>query len=203
MRRAASPPEPDAAVSHRVRPEESAAHCRDGAEPRRAEPAAAVRRGPPSELRARAAGAQREQPLAGQEGRPERPSELREHAAGVPVRPWVRQAARREEPPEARVAVRRAAAAERDVRAPVRPWEVPAAVPSAGPAAEHAVAVAARPSVARGVRLSAAPWALPSDRARLARRRMRSQRSAPRSPQLRKAATATAPRSRWWQEGAV
>lgn len=207
-------PEPDAPGSRHARPEESAVHCPDDAAfhraglvlqgdaaARRAVQAAVARRAPLSEPRACAE--VRERPLVQQAAQQGRPSALRAHV-GVPELPWgLLRAVRHEGPPEAARAVRRAVAGERDVQAAVRPWEAQAAALLEVPAAEHAAAEAERPSAARVARLSAAPWALPSDRARLARRRMRSSRSALRSRQLREAATATAPRSRWWQEGAV
>lgn len=199
-------PDPDAVVSHRARRAGLAVRCPDDAEPRHAEPAASVRQALPSEPRACAAEV-RERPLAQQQAaQRERPSELREHVE-APELPWVRPAARHEEP---QAAVQLSA-----VRA-VQPWEAQVAALSevqvARPLAQPGVAEvevqpsevrAAQPLAARVVRLSAAPWALPSDRARPVRRRMRSQRSAPCSRQMREAATATAPRSRWWQEGAV
>jgi hypothetical protein len=188
--RAVSRPEPGAAVSHRARREESAVRCPDDAEPRRVEPVWQV---PPSEPRARAAEV-RERPWVQQQAaQRERPSALQAHAE-APGLPWVRLAARHEvRPAEAELLAARA----------VQPWEAQVAALSEVRAAQLSAQPAVLPSAARVVRLSAAPWALPSDRARLARRRMRSQRSALRSRQMREAATATAPRSRWWQEGAV
>lgn len=200
---------PRGAVSHRERPEESEVRCRAGAGPRRAEPvprdAAAARR-----VVQAVAAEHRARPLAlpvrvvAVPARREPPSVLRVHAAEERAALWALRAEPRVERPEAARAVRRAAVAERDVPVAVRPWAAQAGVPSAGPAAEHAVAAAvAQPSEVRAARPSAAPSALPSDQVRPARRRWCSRRSA--SPFRRKpeAATATASRSRWWQEGAV
>ncbi len=182
-------PVPDATASRRECPAESEVHCRAGA-------AGSRRAGPVPQDDAAARRAVRAVAV-----RLARLSAPRVRAAVARLeRPWELRGAQCEGLPAAGRAAQRAAAAERDARAPVQPSAEPAvqAVRVARPSVEPV----ALPSERREAQLSVALWALPSGRARPARR-THSQRSAPPCRRTREAATATAPRSRWWQEGAV